>query len=184
MVAADRYNMIGNPFPYNVNWAQVRIQVDGSASTPTPSAAEIAGYLAKTIWIWNGTTYETYDDSTPAMIGNLQYFQSFWVKILPGTVTPTLHTLRLLIPSVEYTHSQLAPTSGEWLAAARPWCQAWLDALIPPAELARPPDACQQTPGHGPARRPAPRGAVGPALADPTIELLSGHRTAGSERRS
>ncbi|MCC7278879.1 MAG: hypothetical protein IT487_11270, partial [Chromatiaceae bacterium] len=173
VVAANRYNMIGNPFPYNVDWAQVRIQVDGSASTLTPSAAETAGYLDKRIWIWNGTSYATYDDSTLGMIGNLKYFQSFWVKVLPGAEG---HTLRLLIPAAVSTHSQLAPTGGERLAAARPWYQTWLDALIPPAgaaELALPPDAGQQTPGHGPERRPAPGGPIGPARTDPTIEMLT-----------
>ena len=171
-VAANRYNMIGNPFPYNVDWAQVRIEVDGTTIL-TPTEAQTAGYLDKRIWIWNGNSYATFDDSTPGMIGNLKYFQSFWVKVLPGAVT---HTLRLLIPAAASTHSQLAPTGSERLAATRPWYQSWLDALIPPAgaaELALPPDAGQQTPGRGPERRPAPGGAVGPAPTDPTIEMLT-----------
>ncbi len=174
VVAANRYNMVGNPFPYNVDWAQVRIQVDGDTGTSlTPSEAQTADYLDKRIWIWDGTSYYTFDDITPAMVGNLQYAQSFWVKVLPGAVG---HTLRLLIPAAASTHAQLAPTGSERLAAARPWYLAWLDALIPTAgasELAVPPDAGQETPGRGPERRPAPRGVVGPAPTDPTIELLT-----------
>jgi len=174
VVAANRYNMVGNPFPYNVDWAQVRIQVDGSVTTLTPSEAQTAGYLANTIWIWGGTSYYTFDDgSTLGTAGNLQYAQSFWVKVLSGAVG---HTLRLLIPAAASTHAQLAPTGSERLAAARPWYLAWLDALIPTAgaaELAVPPDAGQETPGRGPERRPAPRGVVGPTPTDPTIELLT-----------
>ncbi|MFM8444419.1 MAG: hypothetical protein ACKN9W_13930, partial [Methylococcus sp.] len=103
-VAANRYNLVGNPFPYNVDWSKVRIRVDNSASTLTPTQAQAAGYLSKQIWIWNGTTYQTWDDDT--LKGNLQYFKSFWVKVLPGAVGKTIE---LLIPAEANTLSQAAP---------------------------------------------------------------------------
>lgn len=91
-------------------------------------------------------------------------------------MTPTPRTLRLLIPAAASTHSQLAPTGSDRLAAARPWYQPWLDALIArdgAAELRVTPDAGEQTPGRGPESCPAPRGEAAPAPTDSTIELLS-----------
>ncbi len=41
----NRYNLVGNPFPYAIDWTKVRIRVDGSSSTLTPSAANTAGYI-------------------------------------------------------------------------------------------------------------------------------------------
>jgi hypothetical protein len=79
VVAANRFNMVGDPFPYNVDWAQVRILVDGGTRTLTPSEAQTAGYLSNQIWIWSGTQCETWSDVSIPTRGNLKYFQSFWV---------------------------------------------------------------------------------------------------------
>ncbi|MFM8442652.1 MAG: hypothetical protein ACKN9W_04820 [Methylococcus sp.] len=127
-VAADRYNLVGNPFPYKVDWSKVRIRVGGAGGTVyTPSQAAGIGsgaanpaVLSKQIWIWNGTTYETWDDVTHK--GNLQYFKSFWVKVLPGAVGKTIE---LLIPAEASTLSQAAPAS-----------MPWLDGVAPPARAA------------------------------------------------
>ncbi len=91
-----RYNFLGNPFPWDVDWSQVRVRVDGSASTLTPSAAETAGYMAKQFAHWNGTAYDVYSDVAPN-IGNLPYMGSFWVQALPGGAG---HTLELLVPKL------------------------------------------------------------------------------------
>ncbi|MFM8442653.1 MAG: choice-of-anchor R domain-containing protein [Methylococcus sp.] len=127
-VAANRYNLVGNPFPYNVDWSKVRVRVKNGATLVgvyTPSQAETpANVLSKQIWIWNGTTYETWDDDTNK--GNLKYLQSFWVKVLPGAVGKTIE---LLIPAEASTLSQAAPTG-------LPWYLAWLDVLVPPAQAA------------------------------------------------
>jgi hypothetical protein len=135
------YNLVGNPFPYHVDWSKVRIRVGGSGgSVYTPSqAAGLSGsgdasppVLDKQIWIWNGTNYDTWDDSTSP--GNLKYFQSFWVKVLPGAYG---QTVELLIPAETSTHSQIQPAIGPLLASRRlPWYLGWLDWIIAPAQAA------------------------------------------------
>ena len=91
--------MLGNPFGYDVAWSQVRIRVGGSAGTIyTPSEALTAGYLSNQIWIWNGSSYDTWDDTvTP---GNLKYSQGFFIRVLAGGVGQTLD---LLVPAASST---------------------------------------------------------------------------------
>lgn len=98
----NRFNMLGNPFPWAVDWSQVRVRVDGSAATYTPSqAAGLAAsgnasppVLSHTFWTWNGTAYDAYSDLAPT-IGNLPYFGAFWVEALPK---PAWQMLELLVP--------------------------------------------------------------------------------------
>ncbi len=156
------YNLVGNPFPFDVDWAKVKVEVNVSG-TPTfysPSAAETAGFLSKQIWIWNGTAYDTYDDVT--FIGNLLYFKSFWVKILPGA---SGKTVRLLIPSEETTHAQgSTPTSG---LVARPGPTA--------SALGKAADRLDRRAGRAALPRPGPDGPreeVGPARP-PSNKLTS-----------
>ena len=106
----NRYNLVGNPFPYNVAWADVRVQVDNTVYTPTQ--AQTAGFLSNALWIWNGNNYDTYSDTVPTN-GNLQYFSAFWVNVLPGA---SGHTVKLLIPAqAALSLSQPLPT--EYLAS-------------------------------------------------------------------
>ena len=123
----DRYNLVGNPFPFDVDWAKVRIAVTDDVNSPyTPSGAEAKNILSKQIWIGNGRPYDTYDDVT--LIGNLLYFKSFWVKALPDAAGKTV---RLLIPSEETTHAQGStlpprvvgpgPTASALAAGTREW---------------------------------------------------------------
>ncbi|MFO1134963.1 MAG: hypothetical protein U1E30_07250 [Rhodoblastus sp.] len=95
----SRYNLLGNPFPWAVDWSQARVRVDGSASTYTPSQAAAANVLAATFWTWNGTSYDVYSDTAPN-IGNLPYFGSFWVQALAGGAG---HTVELLVPKLATT---------------------------------------------------------------------------------
>ncbi|MEK8095466.1 hypothetical protein WOC76_23690 [Methylocystis sp. IM3] len=86
--------MLGNPFGYDIPWSQVRIRVGGASGTVyTPTAADAAGYVSKQIWIWNGSSYDTWDDATTP--GNLKYSQSFFMKVLAGGAG---QTIELLIP--------------------------------------------------------------------------------------
>uniref|UniRef100_UPI0025CE5762 hypothetical protein n=1 Tax=uncultured Lamprocystis sp. TaxID=543132 RepID=UPI0025CE5762 len=171
----DRYNLVGNPFPYNVDWAQVRVRIKNSGGTDigtyTPSqAAGVAAsgnasppVLSNQIWIYNGTSYGTWTDvSLPP--GNLKYFQSFWVKVL-AAVAANGYTVELLIPAEPSTHAQVAPASGTELASrAHPWHRVWLDWLIPPAAAD---DAAGFAPGRHPAARPL-RGLQGRPKASAT----------------
>ncbi len=92
--------MIANPLPYNVDWSLARVRVGGPGGTVyTPSGAEAAGFLSKQIWIWNGTSYASWSDAEPN-IGNVQYFRSFFVRVLQGGEGQTID---LLLPGVAST---------------------------------------------------------------------------------
>ncbi len=140
----NRYNLVGNPFPYNIAWANVRVLVD-DIHVYTPTAAQAAGILSNTIWIWNGTSYDSYSDTVPTN-GNLQYFKAFWVNVLPGAST---HTVKLLIPAQaalslldpQQTDDLTGPNplpEGEGIRLAQtasyaPWYLRLLDWVIPTA---------------------------------------------------
>ncbi len=186
VAGADRYNLVGNPFPYNVDWAQVRVRVKTSGGslvgTYTPSQAAGIGtgaanpaVMSNAIWIYNGTSYETSSDVSLPNPGNLKYFQSFWVKVYAAVATQS-YTVELLIPAVASTHSQLTPASDTRLAAApQPWYLAWLDWLIPPAAAEDTGFAPGQHPTARPLRGLAPPAATAAPLAtvsDPTLDLL------------
>ncbi len=97
---ANRWNMVGHPFPYTVNWADVRVAVyNGSTWTArTPSEAETAGYVSKNMHRWTGSGYNSFDDSgTPGMSGILKPHEAVWVRSLPGAAG--LSGLKLLIPA-------------------------------------------------------------------------------------
>jgi hypothetical protein len=150
--AVDRYNLVPNPFPYAVDWSKVRVRVGGSGGTvyspcqangmtqscsgpaATPANPPV---LSNQIQIWNDTAtgYDTYSDQAPTQ-GNLRYFKSFWVKVLPGAFGLTVE---LLIPAEASTLSQVRPD-------ALPWYLVWLDWLAPPARAVERP----VTPAVGP----------------------------------
>jgi hypothetical protein len=126
---ANAWNLVGNPFPYLVDWAKVRVRVGGAAGTVyTPSVAEENGYLDRQLWIWNGNAYESWSDVSTPNPGNLLYFQSFWVKVLAGGIG---QTIELLIPAENSTHSQVVPAPARPVAAR--WFRAFLDWLVPAA---------------------------------------------------
>lgn len=86
--------MIGNPFGFDVDWSNVRIRVGGSGGTIyTPSEAVTANIVSNQFWIWNGNTYNSWNDSSNP--GSLLYSKSFFVRVLPGGVSQTID---LLIP--------------------------------------------------------------------------------------
>ena len=144
-VGSNRYNLVGNPFPYNVEWSKVRIRVDGSASTLTPTQANTANIVSNTVNIWNdtGTGYNSFTDVTPSpATPNLQYFKSFWVNVLPGAVG---HTVELLIPAEQSTLSYLQAAPDQLAQTATlesmptvemPWYLGWLDLVVSPAAAA------------------------------------------------
>jgi len=129
--------MIGNPFPYNIDWSQVRVRVGGDGGNLyTPTEAFGAEIVNKQIWIWNGNDYTTWDDDTDP--GNLQYFKSFFIKVMTDGVGKTID---LLIPATFSDVPVTALPTGftERLAAVvRSWSQSARDWLIPPAAAAEP----------------------------------------------
>ena len=149
----NRNNLVGNPFPYAIDWTKVRIRVDGSETTYTPAQAAgvVVGdplnlatpVISNVVNIWNATCtgYDAFTDIAPyPSTPNLQYFKSFWVNVLPGAFG---HTVELLIPAEQSTlslNTTVAPVStGSIEQVAKldlPWYLAWLDVVVSPAYAA------------------------------------------------
>jgi len=129
--------MIGNPFPYNVDWSKVRVRVGGVGGTiHTPTQAFDATILNKQIWIWNGNDYTTWDDST--VPGNLQYFKSFFIKVMTNGMGQAID---LLIPAQPSDVPVTALPTGfaeRLTAVVRSWSRMAGDWLIPSAAAAEP----------------------------------------------
>ena len=89
-----QYNLVGFPANTKRVWSGARFMVDGTSYTPAQAEGE--GLVSKTIWTWNGNSYNTYDDSTPGMEGELDSHEAFWVKVLDGAVGSTV---KILIPA-------------------------------------------------------------------------------------
>ncbi len=100
--------------------------------------------------------------------GNLKYFQSFWVNVLPGAFG---QTVELLIPAEASTHSQVVPLDDRLYAALRAGAGRLLDWLIPSA-AAEESAADSLAPGRAPGREGGPHPAPGEEVADPTLDLL------------
>ncbi|MGX9727487.1 MAG: Lcl C-terminal domain-containing protein [Candidatus Electronema sp. VV] len=98
--ASDIWQIIGNPFPYAVDWRNVRVaSSDGTTWTQhTPSEAATANLMAKEFWRY-GSGYETKDDVTSGLIGALRPQESVWVRIKSGS--NGLSGFKLLIPKRE-----------------------------------------------------------------------------------
>ncbi|CAK8712687.1 hypothetical protein GKODMF_04265 [Candidatus Electrothrix gigas] len=95
------WQIVGHPFSYPVSWDDVRVaSSDGTTWTQyTPSEAATANLMAKEYWFWNGSSYQTKDDSTPGAIGVLQPQESIWVRIKFGSSSLSAGDFKLLIPA-------------------------------------------------------------------------------------
>jgi len=109
--STGRWNMIGHPLSYAVNWGDVRF-VDDSGNEWTPSEAEIQGVASKNMYTWNGSAYQTWDDATPGMLGTLGVFEGQWVKAFPTATA-------LRIPAMPASGGTTAPArnfeESEWM---------------------------------------------------------------------
>ena len=95
---ASSVTLIGHPFPYPVDWADVRFTYSNynGGQLLTPSQAHTLNYANKSFRRYNGNANETYDDLTPGMNGNLFPNESVWVWVKAGA---TSGTIKLLIPA-------------------------------------------------------------------------------------
>lgn len=98
--STDIWQIVGYPFPSPLNWADVRVAAKNGANwtvhTPSGAAAAAVNLMAKEYWTWNGSSYQTYDDST--LPGTLQPQESFWVRIKSGSSAFLFGEIKLLIP--------------------------------------------------------------------------------------
>ena len=110
--------LVGNPLPYDIDWSLVRVRANG-VDLYTPAEAEAANLLSNQVWVWNGVAYDTGSDAAPTR-GDLRYFKSFWVEVLPGAAGTDLE---LLLPAQSSDGGEPVPGVGEWrvrLTASNP----------------------------------------------------------------
>jgi hypothetical protein len=177
----ERLNLVGNPFPHPIRWADVRVRVNGT-SIYTPSEALIANIMSNQLWVWTGTQYATFSDITPGMEGALAYFMAFWVQVLEGAAG---QTVELLIPAGEILGGLIAPEPEVLAATAPPTPRnlGWLDWLLPAAQASEPPR------GRGPMDPPpgwsrVPATVPGQSPWNATFETLTAEQQArGLSRR-
>lgn len=96
---SERYNMLGHPLPYPVNWANFRLRVDGDPDSPlTPSEAQAKGFMMKETYKYSGSAYVPFDDVTPGYDhGALGSFDGFWVGMLDNSFNAG--DMTLLVPN-------------------------------------------------------------------------------------
>ncbi len=109
--STGRWNMIGHPMAYTVNWGDVRF-VDDSGNEWTPSEAEAHGVASKDMYTWNGSAYQTWDDVTPGMLGTLGVFEGQWVK---AYATATALRIPAMPASGSFPVRAEPSGEGEWL---------------------------------------------------------------------
>lgn len=121
----SRATLIGHPFPYPVDWADVRFVDNGVAYTP--SDAHSANIAYKNFKRYNGAAHESYDDLTPGMNGNLWPNEGVWVWVKPGAHPGA----KLLIPAKPSRQNAAVPLRDSTQFAL---LERLLDWLIPAAE--------------------------------------------------
>lgn len=123
------YNQISFPLPYPVAWWDVVVEVDGVAYTPSGANA----YVNKSYWVWNGSSYKTYDDVTPGKVGILQPWQGLQVEVKAASYGKTVRLLFPAIPKTSQVLPQTNPVAAQDRATPTGWAAALLDWLIAPA---------------------------------------------------
>jgi hypothetical protein len=163
-----QWNLVGNPFPYPVRWADVRIVVvggtqglDGLSYNPTDAEqsnppTDGKGIGNATIHIYeNGSSYGSFNDQTPGMSGVLNPGQSFWYQVTadpnesghPGRTG----NIKMLIPAEPYTGQQGAfneTGAPDYKLFAGAWTvlRNVADFVVPSAHADKPPK--DDNPGH------------------------------------
>lgn len=135
----SRFNMISNPGSQTINWADVKVIVDGIDYFLFEAAD--AGYITDTIWKYGGNSYESYNSHTPGMVGTIDSHEGFWVEV---PVSAIGHDVRLLIPEIKVFGGPpglpdpfvMEPTVNTF--ESQGWISKVLDFFIPSAHAAKP----------------------------------------------
>jgi hypothetical protein len=125
-------NMIGHPLPYGVDLAEVRVLITDIATgvstlhTLADAADPANNYVSKTFYWHNGTSYESFDDTTPGMSGRMEGFKSVWIKVLNGAWNKTV---KLIVPATPTTQTSQVTEDLPWYAHV-------INFLVPSAHAA------------------------------------------------
>jgi len=89
------WNMIGDPFPFNVSWNLVKVEYRG---TRLPmSDAVTAGWIRPWIYGYTASGYQV--ETMPS--ATLRPWEGYWVRILPNYSDRVNDTMTLIIPPLE-----------------------------------------------------------------------------------
>lgn len=109
------WNMIGNPFPFQVAWDSVKLTYRGK--TLTLRDAVTAGWIRQALYRYTTSGYTFENDLMKAV---LVPWEGNWVRILPDYPDRNTDTMVLMVPPVESTSivdaskSREATTSDGW----------------------------------------------------------------------
>lgn len=88
-----RWNMIGHPYPLGTCWSDIRV-IDGPNLLTLDQADPLIGavracdmnppdpscVMSRVMYKWNGSSYDTFDGTTPGMEGYLTDYDGLWVR--------------------------------------------------------------------------------------------------------
>jgi hypothetical protein len=86
--------MIGNPFPYSVNWNDVRVACK-NGSWSSLGAPASSGVINGTYYTYNGSAYQTLGAAGDTLDSQTGY----WVSTESGSSTTCPDGIMLLIPA-------------------------------------------------------------------------------------
>lgn len=95
-----RFNMMGHPFTFDVDWADVQV-IDGASTLTLAQADPLIGpvracdmvppdpscVMSRTGFKWTGSAYESFDGITPGAEGTLNPFDGVWVKAFKSGIS-------------------------------------------------------------------------------------------------
>ena len=70
------WTQIGNPFPFSINWDEVRVK--RNAEVVSILEAQARGWVRDKIWYWDGQSYLVYQ----APSGTIDPYEGYWAKAL------------------------------------------------------------------------------------------------------
>ncbi len=95
-----RFNMMGHPFTFDVDWADVQV-IDGPSTLTLAQADPLIGMvracdmvppdptcvMSRTAFKWTGSAYESFDGITMGAEGTLNPFDGIWVKAFKSGIS-------------------------------------------------------------------------------------------------
>jgi hypothetical protein len=122
-------NMVGFPFVRSAKWAEVRVahSTDGGVTWTnerSPSDAEVAGLINKTIYVYNEVDkkYDSFDD-TSGSGNNLLPNKAYWIQTKNQTATTNISLLIPAPPYYVFVTSTTTTGAMGGLAGADQMCQ-------------------------------------------------------------
>ncbi len=124
-----RYNMVGHPFAFPVDWADVEVllgadvlsldDVDPLVGIPAERACSLdpphpSCVMSRLAYRWNGAAYEPLNGETPGAEGTLEAFDGLWVKAFQSGISLRIPATPSRRPQAS-SSTQGVSDAGGWL---------------------------------------------------------------------